>query len=202
MATTRRDVRHRIRAPAIRGTCVIAREAMSTRRLSYAALLVAAGLSGAYAPHPPNVEVVTLVAFGAGVLMGGAGVAVAALMEAIYALLNPWGPVHPFVFAAQVAGMGIAGLVGALFAAAGGPRWRPAWRVPALAAAGVSITIVFDLLTNTATGLAFGQVRVWLLQGIPWMLGHLTWNAIVFAAVGTPLSGVFAHYRARLSSPA
>jgi hypothetical protein len=148
------------------------------------------------------VEVVTLVAFGAGVLLGGAGIAVAALMEGIYALLNPWGPVHPVVLAGQVTGMALAAAAGALFAAMRGPCWNPMWRIPALAVAGALVTMVFDVLTNAATGIAYGQVRVWLLQGLPWMLGHVTWNAIIFAAVGTPLSGVFGHYRARLSSPA
>ncbi len=170
--------------------------------MSYAALLVAAGLTGAYAPHPPNVEVVSLVAFGCGVLLGPSGIAVAALMEATYALLNPWGPVHPVILAAQAAGMAIVAAGGATFATLGGPRWRTPWRVPALALAGAVLTTLFDLLTNVATGLVFGQMRAWLVQGLPWMLGHLTWNAIIFAAIGTPLSGVFGHYRSRLSSPA
>lgn len=142
----------------------------------------------------------TLVSFGAGVLLGGAGLAVAALMEATYALLNPWGPVHPIVLASQVLGMTVVAAGGAAFGLMRGPHWPVVVRAPAMAGLGAVLTIIFDVLTNAATGLVFGQVRAMLIQGLPWMVGHLAWNAVIFAAIGTPLAGVFAHYRARLSS--
>jgi len=163
---------------------------------------VAAGLTGAYAPHPPNVELVTLVAFGTGVLLGVAGAAVAGLMEALYALLNPWGPVHPVILAAQVFGMAFVALAGAAFARLGGPAWPQGRRALALGAIGALLKIVFDVVTNVATGLVFGQMRVWLLQGMVWTAWGALWDMTIFAALGTPLTGVFAHYRARLSSPA
>lgn len=163
---------------------------------------MAAGLTGAYAPHPPNVELVTLVAFGSGVLLGAGGAAVAGLMECLYALLNPWGPVHPVILGAQVAGMALVALGGALFARLDGPRWPVRRRALALGAFGALLKIVFDVMTNVATGLVFGQVRVWLLQGMVWTVWGALWDMTIFAALGTPLTGVFAHYRARLSSPA
>ena len=61
-------------------------------------------------------------------------------------------------------------------------------------------TVWFDLVTNVATGLVFGQMRVVLLQGIPFALWHTGSNILLFALLGTPLVAVFGRYRARLSS--
>ena len=41
-------------------------------------------------------------------------------------------------------------------------------------------------------------MRVTLLGGIPFALWHIGTNVLLFAVVGTPLVGRFAHYRLRL----
>ena len=174
---------------------------MSSRRLSYAALMVAAGLTGVYAEQIPNFEVLTLVVFCSGVLLGVRdGVLVGAVSELIYSLLNPYGAVHPLVTLAQVAGIAASGLAGGLAARAGLASRGPALRAAALAAIAIGVTAGFDLLTNLAAGVVYGQMKLTLIGGIPFSLVHIATNVALFAVVGTPLVAVFAHYRSRLSA--
>jgi len=62
------------------------------------------------------------------------------------------------------------------------------------------LTASYDLLTNVATGLVFHQMTTWLLAGIPFALWHIGYNIALFAALGTPLTAVFARYGERLSA--
>ena len=173
----------------------------SSRRLAYAALLVALGLTGAYAESIPNLESLSLVAFCAGVLLGARdGALVGALSMLLFTLLNPYGPAPPLVMAAQVLGMALAGISGALFARIGGPGWSPWQRAWVLAMVAVIVTAVYDLATNVATGLVFGQMRVVLLAGIPFSLWHIGFNVALFAILGTPLAAVLARYAERLEA--
>jgi hypothetical protein len=179
----------------------IARPPLSSRRLAYMALLVAACLTGAYAPRPPDFEVQTLGIFGAGVLLGARdGALVGGLTMLVYSVLNPYGPAHPLVTLAQVLGQVPAGIAGGGFAALGLHQRRPARRGAALAGLAALLTLWFDGVTNVATGLVMGQMRVVLLQGIPFALWHTGSNVVLFALLGTPLAAVFGRYRARLSS--
>ena len=168
--------------------------------MSYAALLIAAALTGVYAESIPNFEVLTLAVFGAGVLLGARdGALVGAVAMSIYTLLNPYGPAHPVLMAAQVAGTMLAGLAGALFAALGLPGRPVPTRAVVLGVIAVVVTAVYDLLTNAATGLVFGQMSYWLLAGIPFSLWHIGYNVALFVAIGTPMTAVFARYAERLS---
>jgi len=170
------------------------------RRLAYAGLMIAVGLTGAYAESIPNFELLTLVAFASGLLLGprdGAGVA--GLMMLIYSVLNPYGMAPPLVTAAQVVGEAIAGVAGGMAVALAG--WPVATRALALGAIGALLTAIYDFLTNVATGVVFGQMRTVLLGGIPFALWHIATNVGLFAIVGTALTAVLARYRARLLSP-
>ncbi len=163
--------------------------------------MVAAGLTGVYAETIPNFEVLTLVVFCSGVLLGARdGVLVGAVTMLVYSLLNPYGAVHPLVTLAQVLGESAAGLGGAWFAAARGPERGAPARALLLAIAALLLTVWFDVLTNLATGILFGQVRVTLIGGIPFAAWHVASNIGLFVVLGTPLSGVLWHYRSRLSS--
>ncbi len=143
----------------------------------------------------------TLVVFCSGVLLGARdGALVGGLTMLAYSLLNPYGPAHPLVTAAQVAGNAVTGLAGAAFARLGLPSRPAAARLVALVATAIAVTATYDLLTNVATGLVFGQMRTWLLAGIPFALWHIGWNIALFATLGGPLSAVSARYAARLSS--
>lgn len=179
----------------------IARQPFHSRRLAYAALLVAAGLTGVYAETIPNFEVLTLVVFCAGVLLGARdGVLVGVVTMLAYSLLNPYGPAHPLVTAAQVSGNALTGAGGALFARMGLPERSTFMRAAALALFAVVLTGAYDLITNVATGLVFGQMRTWLLAGIPFALWHIGFNVALFVALGTPLTAVCARYAERLSA--
>jgi len=179
----------------------IARPSLTSRRLAYMALLVAACLAGAYAPRPPDFEVQTLGIFGAGVLLGARdGALVGGLTMLVYSLMNPYGPAHPVVTVAQLLGQVPAGVAGGVFAALGLERRAARVRAIALAGLALALTVWFDLVTNVATGLVLGQMRVVLLQGIPFALWHTGSNVLLLALLGTPLVAVFGRYRARLSS--
>lgn len=151
-----------------------------------------------YAETIPNFEVLTLVVFGSGVLLGARdGALVGALTMLLYSLLNPYGMAHPLVTAAQVAGEVLAGAAGG--ALAGVAAWPPAARAALLGFAGAALTAVYDLLTNLASGVVYGQMRLVLIGGIPFALWHVGTNLALFAVAGTPVVAVFARYRSRLS---
>ena len=149
----------------------------------------------------PNFESITLVVFGAGILLGARdGVLVGSLTMLLYTSLNPYGPAPPVVMVAQVLGCALSGLGGAMFARLGGPGWAVAWRAFGLAVFALVLTALYDLLTNVATGLVFGQMRYWLIAGIPFSLWHIGFNVALFVTLGVPLAGVLGRYAQRLSA--
>jgi uncharacterized membrane protein len=163
--------------------------------------MVAAGLTGVYAETIPNFELLTLVVFCSGVLLGVRdGMLVGAITELIYSVLNPYGAVHPLVTVSQVLGMMAAGLAGGLSARLGVASFPAPVRLATLVAIAAVVTIFFDLITNLATAVLFGQIVPTLIGGVPFALWHLFWNIVLFAVLGTPLIAVFSRYRARLSS--
>jgi uncharacterized membrane protein len=138
----------------------------------------------------PNVELVSLSSFAAGAVLGaGRGALAGGTGMAVYSSLNPYGLALPPVFVAQVAGM-------ALFGAAGGRLGEriaaapAAAAVPLGAAAGLALTLVYDLLTNVGTVAVMGA---WsdpapvILGGIAWGVWHLVSNVALFAVVAPPL---------------
>jgi hypothetical protein len=60
--------------------------------------------------------------------------------------------------------------------------------------------VAYDLITNLATGVILGQIRITLIMGIPFSLWHIGYNLALFVVLGTPLVAVCARYAARLSS--
>lgn len=162
--------------------------------------MMAAALTGVYAESIPNFEVMTLIVFASGVLLGARdGMMVGGLTMLVFSLLNPYGPVHPLVTASQIAGEVVPGAAGGLVAGWGLEAKPVARRAVVLAAIGAIVTLWFDLVTNLATGVVFGQMKAVLIGGIPFSLWHIGTNLVMFALLGAPLVAVFAHYRARLS---
>jgi hypothetical protein len=144
--------------------------------------------------------VLTLVVFCGGVLLGiRDGILTGVVTMLVYSLLNPYGAAPPLITIAQVVGEAAAGAAGGALAAAGLLALQPAPRAAALAASAVLLTLFFDVVTNLATGLLLGQVRVALIGGIPFSLWHIGWNVALFVGVGTPLVGALSRYRSRLS---
>jgi uncharacterized membrane protein len=163
--------------------------------------MAAAALASVYAESIPNFELMTLVVFLSGVLLGARwGALVGAVCMLAFSVLNPYGPAHPLITLSQMAGELAPGPAGAAMAAAGIANRPAAARMLALAVAGALLTVYFDLITNVATGLLMGQIRAALIGGLPFALLHLGSNVALFALLGTPLVAVFARYRARLSS--
>ena len=138
--------------------------------------------------------------FCSGVLLGVRdGMLVGAVTMLIFSVLNPYGPVHPLVTASQVSGEMIAGLCGALAARARLPGAPVAVRVLVLGLTAALVTATYDLLTNVASGVVYGQMRATLIGGIPFALWHMATNVGFFILLGTPLIAVFARYRTRLA---
>jgi hypothetical protein len=157
-------------------------------------------LTAAYAESIPNLELITLTSFLAGMVLGMRdGALVGGSCILLYSLLNPYGPAHPLVTASQVLGEAIAGAAGGMVARARLDQ-RPRWAAAALLGlAALLLTAFYDLITNVATGLVFGQLRFWLVAGVPFALWHIGWNVALFVAIGTALVGVIPRYAARLS---
>lgn len=139
--------------------------------------------------------------FCSGVLLGARdGALVGGLTMLVFSLLNPYGPAPPLVTAAQVGGNVAFGLAGAAYARLGLPARPVAIRTVALVSIACVATAFYDLLTNVASGLVYGQMRTLLLAGIPFALWHIGTNIALFATLGAPLSSVSARYAARLSA--
>ena len=163
--------------------------------------MTAAGLAGLYAEPIPNLELLTLVAFCSGVLMGSRdGAMIGGLTEFLYSLFNPYGIAHPLVTGSQVAGMVLPGIFGGWVMRLGIPTRGTGARVWFLIPTAVILTLWFDLITNVASGLVYGQIGATLIGGIPFALIHVGTNVLLFATIGVPLLPVFARYRSRLSS--
>lgn len=162
--------------------------------------MIALGLTGAYIHVVPNLELVTLAAFASGLLLGvrdGAGVA--ALTMLLFSLLNPYGPAPPLVTAAQVLGKAMAGATGGVMVGIG--RAPVPLRAVVLGIVGALLALVYDLITNVATGVVFGQMRATLMGGASWAVWHIAINTALFAGLGPAIVPVLARYRSRLSSP-
>jgi len=159
-----------------------------------------AGLGGAYLHAIPNVHPLDLIVLCAGMLLGVRdGMLIGGLTMLVYSLLNPYGPAPPLIVISQVIGEAGFGLGGGVLGHLGIERRSWSVRVAALLLAALILTLFFDLITNLATGLLFGQMRVILIGGIPFAALHMGVNAALFAAVGAPLAAVLARYRERLS---
>jgi hypothetical protein len=141
----------------------------------------------------PNVELMTLTVFMAGLFCGARlGSVVGALSILFYSLLNPLGPAPAPLLAAQVAGFVVIGAAGGLV----GPRIKAARGsgVVASAAAGFVVTLVYDVLTTLATAfIALGAGRFGeglggiFLAGALFIAWHVGTNTAVFALTVFPL---------------
>lgn len=167
-----------------------------------AALTTAAGYALA---GVPNVELVTLLIFVSGFLLGAKlGAAVGAVSWSAHSLFNPLGAAVPPVYAAQVFSGVLVGCTGGLL---GRRLVNIRSRLAASLAAGftgLALTLVFQLLVNTAFFFTFthdGAAKAlykYLLAGVAFTLTHLVWNAAVFTVVLPPLLSVLDRHRLEL----
>ncbi|MBK8166294.1 MAG: ECF transporter S component [bacterium] len=138
----------------------------------------------------PNVELMSLVAALGGVALGPArGAVVGALAAGVFSLASPYGLPAPLLLAAQMAGLGTAGVAGAVAGRRGravpGAAPRRSWRSwPLAALAGLVVTVVYDGLTNLAILASFDfPAGVVLAGALPFFLVHMATNVAFFAVI-------------------
>ncbi len=152
-----------------------------------------------YVDSIPNFEFLSVILFAGGFVLGPAwGALAAALGEFLYSVINPYGSglLIPLVLASQVLGMALVGAAGGWVGRMASAR--PPVRAAVVIAAGVLGTLVFDFLTNLASGIQFGQPVPTLVAGVPFAVVHVGTNAALFATVGVLLAGALERTRRSL----
>lgn len=177
------------------------------RRVSEVAVFVALTLASGYALLAvPNVELMTLSVFCAGVFLGTArGGLVGALAMLVFSTFNPYG-VSPFPIAlAQVVMMALVGWVGGmesrwLYARIGraGPG-RPLVGLVALAVTGALLTVAYDLVTTLAMSalMAGSTSGFWALvvSGAALSTVHVASNGVIFSGIGGSAIRALTHWK-------
>jgi len=177
-----------------------------TRRATLAGLLVALTVAAGFAlAGVPNVELVTLLIFTSGFLLGPRlGPVVGAVSWGLFSGLNPMGAAVPPVLAAQIASGALVGLAGGVL----GPillklpvRWVS---VLLCTVTGFLLTLVFQATVTAAAFLTFADDRAagafwaFMVGGIVFTFTHLLWNTAVFLLTLRPLLSVLDRYRLEL----
>jgi len=154
----------------------------TTHKIALAGLLSSLAVAlGFLLMAVPNVELITLVVFVSGSILGvrgGALVGVVAML--IYSVANPMGAAIPLVTVSQALGQGIVGALGATAPLVRRASARRVVRNALFAAAGVVVTLQYDLLTNLALGISVGSVVPVMVAGLAFSLIHFASNAMIF----------------------
>jgi hypothetical protein len=177
-----------------------------TRRALLASLMVALTVAAGHSlAGLPNVELVTVLIFVSGFLLGlKLGAVVGAASWGLHSLFNPLGAAVPPILAAQILGGAVVGLTGGLL----GPRIVELNnRLLATITAGITgflLTLLFQILINAASFYAFADERAifalwkYVGAGIAFTIMHLVWNTGVFLVILRPLLSVLNSYRMEL----
>jgi hypothetical protein len=159
-----------------------------------------------YVESVPNFEFLTVILFAGGYVLGPAWGALAGGLGAfLFSAVNPYGSglAVPLVLAAQVAGQAFAGAVGGCLGRAPlAALPSPLLRAAVVVAAGVGVTLVYDLLTNLASAVLFGPLLPTLVAALPFAAVHVGTNALLFAGAGVALVGALERTRRSLLPPA
>ena len=140
----------------------------------------------------PNVELITVIVFLAGLTLGVSwGALVGGTAELIFSVLNPFGSglVFPPLLMSQIFSMIIIGAAGGLMCPVFFKRKFSTKRIASLAITGFVLTFIFDSLTTLSYPLSAGfdwpQTIGIYISGIGFTILHQLSNTIVFA-VGVP----------------
>jgi hypothetical protein len=140
----------------------------------------------------PNVELITVIVFLAGLTLGVRyGILVGGTAELIFTILNPFGSglVFPPLLISQVLSMIIIGTAGGLMRSLFFKRGFSKNNIVGLAFTGFILTLIFDSLTTLSYPLTAGfdwpQTIGIYITGIGFTLLHQLSNAIIFA-IGIP----------------
>jgi hypothetical protein len=162
---------------------------MQTRELVHIALLVALCAAVGYVMSGvPNVELISAAIFTSGTLQGvRRGAVIGAMAELIYAGFNPYGVSPLPLYAAQVAGMGLIGAAGGAVSPLFARQPRPL-QVLLAGTAGLVLTLLYDVLTNSAIYLGARESSTWMAVVVgglsfPFPLAHVIGNTVGFALV-------------------
>lgn len=169
---------------------------MSSRSVASLAIFVALVAAVGFAlSGVPNVELMSLLTFASGAVLGPArGAFCGAAAMAFYSGFNPYGVAPPPTFATQLVGAAILGGVGGL--ATRGDwfgRLHLAKQVAVGAVLGAGLTLIYDVVTNFGVAWSMGAWNdpwPFIVAGLLFSLLHLGSNAVLFAIGLPPLLGV------------
>ena len=140
----------------------------------------------------PNVELITVIVFLAGLTLGSAwGILVGGTAELIFSVLNPFGSglIFPPLLVSQVVSMMIIGVVGGALRFFFFKKTFSTKRIAFLAIIGFLLTFIFDSLTTLSypfsAGFDMPQTIGIYLSGIGFTFLHQISNAIIFT-IGIP----------------
>ena len=179
----------------------------STRRALLASLLIALTVAAGQAlAGVPNIELVTLLVFLSGFLLGmRAGAIVGAVAMGAHSLFNVMGAVVAPMLVVVVfvyAGLGAAG-------AAVGPAivrmQSPALQVVVSAASGAACAFVYQLLINLTAYFTFtasDSLIAFVWGGVAFAVVQIVWNGAVFAVALPSTVKVLGRFRGELDGGA
>jgi len=181
-----------------------------TRRATLAALLVALIVAAGFALIGlPNVELVTLLVFISGFLLGPRlGMIVGAVSWGVFSTLNPMGAAVPPILAAQLVGGALIGVVGGTVGPLLGACSSRLAGMFFSGVVGLVLTAFFEVLVNAAAFFVFTDVMdgdsafrafwAFIAGAAAFTLMHLVWNTAVFLVSLRPLMAVLDRYRREL----
>jgi len=167
---------------------------VDTQRLALLSVLAALCIGVQLMARPMNLEFTSLIAFVTGMIFGSLyGGLLGSLVMFANGFLSPYGfagVVMPF----QIAGMGLIGIVGGLYAKTANGRLSAGGFAEA-AVLGAFLTFVYDVVTNVGTavfltlsGLSFSNaLAAALISGVVPLIIHVGWNTALFGALTVPL---------------
>jgi uncharacterized membrane protein len=129
----------------------------------------------------PNVSFVFFVVFTAGFVWGAVpGLLVGIIGMGLASAFNPYGPANISVMIAQMAGISISAVVGAIFARTKWAQWSRMTLRVWLAIAGIICTILFYLPVNAVDAWLFQPFWPRFIAGAGWSLISVASNMIIF----------------------
>jgi len=174
----------------------------STRRALLASLLIALTVSAGYAlAGVPNVEVVTLLVFVSGYLLGARlGAVVGAVSMGAHSMFNAMGAAIPPILAAQVACYALIGTAGGVL----GPALVRLGRLRAAVAScatGALLALFYQVVVGIVSFYTFTTESVlwaYLWAGVAFTSVQIVWNAALFLLALRPMLVVLRRHRMEL----